>query len=176
MGSRTFFSSKSINVFVQGLKFSAKNRPTSLIWSKNTYTLTRSLHLAASATCMLFNRILHKKSCFLFLSYARQCLRTARISRHSRLRAWRRVTPPEMQGFISVILNMGLIKKNTITEYWSRRSSQSTSWFWKMFARNRFQMLLKFFHLVDNERIPPRNSPHYRYIHKIRGSANKFRQ
>lgn len=36
-------------------------------------------------------------------------------------------------------------------------------WFRKMFPRNRFQLNLKFFHVVDNRKIPKRNSPQYRY-------------
>jgi hypothetical protein len=38
---------------------------------------------------------------------------------------------------------------------------QSTPWFSKMFSRNRFQLILRFFHLVDNTKTPQRNTQHY---------------
>ena len=57
---------------------------------------------------------------------------------------------------------MGLVRKATITEYWnSKFPSQETSWFKRMFSRNRFQLLLKFFHLTNNDEIPGRNQPNY---------------
>lgn len=65
--------------------------------------------------------------------------------------------------FLSVVFNMGLVRKPTLAEYWSTRGSHSMPWFRKMFPRNRFQLILKFFHVVDNRKIPKRNSPQYRY-------------
>ncbi|CAC5391372.1 unnamed protein product [Mytilus coruscus] len=56
-----------------------------------------------------------------------------RIRRFSRLHSWFKVgavTLAEMKGFISVILNMGLIRKPSITEYWNTKfPSQDTVWF-----------------------------------------------
>ncbi|CAC5425485.1 unnamed protein product [Mytilus coruscus] len=53
-----------------------------------------------------------------------------RIRRFSRLHSWFKVgavTLAEMKGFISVILNMGLIRKPSITEYWNTKfPSQDT--------------------------------------------------
>lgn len=84
----------------------------------------------------------------------------------SRIRKWKPVTLAEMMGFLAVIFNMGLIRKPTLAEYWSTRNSQTTPWFKTMFPRNRFQLILKFFHIVDNKKVPKRNSPHYRYMYK----------
>jgi hypothetical protein len=57
---------------------------------------------------------------------------------------------------------MGLVKKSSIKEYWNKKDvSQSTPWFSKMFSRNRFQLILRFFHLVDNTKTPQRNTQHY---------------
>ncbi|VDI78546.1 Hypothetical predicted protein [Mytilus galloprovincialis] len=70
---------------------------------------------------------------------------------------------------------MGLIKKATISEYWNRKhSSQSTPWFRKVFTRNRFQLLLKFLHLVDNRKIAPRNSPSYDPTAKFKPIVDHF--
>ena len=57
---------------------------------------------------------------------------------------------------------MGLNKKPKISQYWRTTSaSQSTPWFRRMFSRNRFQLLLKFLHVVDNTNLPTRNQPGY---------------
>lgn len=81
----------------------------------------------------------------------------------STIRKWKPVTIAEMMGFLAVIFYMVLIRKPTLTEYWSTRKSQTTAWFKTMFPRNRFQLILKFFHTVDNKKVPKRKSPHYRY-------------
>lgn len=83
------------------------------------------------------------------------------ISPKSRLRSWAKVTVSEVRAFIVVILNMGLIRKPTLKSYWSTSSSQATPWFAKMFSRSRFENLLTFFHLVDNEKLPKANQPGY---------------
>ncbi|XP_053408986.1 piggyBac transposable element-derived protein 4-like [Mercenaria mercenaria] len=68
-----------------------------------------------------------------------------------------------MKAFIAVILNMGIVRKPTIPEYWNRRDkTQATPWFRQMFSRNRFQLILKFFHVVDNLKIPGRQSQLYK--------------
>ncbi|CAG2213849.1 unnamed protein product [Mytilus edulis] len=64
-----------------------------------------------------------------------------RIRRFSRLHSWFKVgavTLDEMKGFISVILNMGLIRKPSITEYWNTKfQSQDTVWFHNTTIPNR---------------------------------------
>ena len=96
----------------------------------------------------------------------------------SRVHDWHKkgkLTLIEFKAFIAVILNMGLIKKATISEYWNRKhSSQSTPWFRKVFTRNRFQLLLKFLHLVDNRKIAPRNSPSYDPTAKFKPIVDHF--
>ena len=57
---------------------------------------------------------------------------------------------------------MGMIRKPTIPQYWNKKyASQDTQWFRSMFSRNRFQCLLKFLHVVDCSKLPPRTSPVY---------------
>ena len=57
---------------------------------------------------------------------------------------------------------MGLIRKPSITNYWQKRfGSTNTPWFHKMFSRNRFQLIYRFFHLVNHRVTPQRNSDFY---------------
>lgn len=85
--------------------------------------------------------------------------------RQSRANLWQKDGPVslnEMKGFIAVFLNMGLIKKTGIKEYWSKMfPSQITPWFGEMFSLNRFLLILKFLHLVNNDQIPHRQDPNY---------------
>ncbi|VDI23256.1 Hypothetical predicted protein [Mytilus galloprovincialis] len=83
-----------------------------------------------------------------------------RIQRFSRLHDWFKVgvlTLKDLKAFLAVI-----IKKPVITEYWNTRfASQSAKWFRDMFSRNRFQLILKFFHITNNDMIPTRDDPKY---------------
>ncbi|CAC5396526.1 unnamed protein product [Mytilus coruscus] len=82
-----------------------------------------------------------------------------------------------MKGFMSVILNMGLIRKPSITEYWNTNfPSQDTVWFRNIFSRNRFQSILKNFHVVDNTTLPNRNDDNYSPTSKFQCFVDLFNQ
>ena len=120
--------------------------------------------------------------------YAKQLLnrkrQTKRLSPSSRYRNWYKqgkLTVNEFKRYLSVIFNMGLVKKSSIKEYWNKKDvSQSTPWFSKMFSRNRFQLILRFFHLVDNTKTSQRNTQHYNraaWIKPLNDHANmRFKQ
>ncbi|XP_068085866.1 piggyBac transposable element-derived protein 4-like, partial [Anabrus simplex] len=93
--------------------------------------------------------------------YADQLLTCNELSPNSRSRCWRRTTIDEIRAFIAVVMNMGLIRKPTIVSYWNTVDHFITPWFGEMFSRNRFQLILKFFHLVDNSKLSPPGSPNY---------------
>ena len=82
---------------------------------------------------------------------------------------WKDVTTAEMKGFLSVTLNMGLIKRNKLNDFWKiKYESQSTPWFRKMFNCSRFLPILHSFHIVDNDKLPPKTDPFYRPSARIR--------
>ena len=57
---------------------------------------------------------------------------------------------------------MGLIRNPSIKDYWSKKyESQITPWFSKMFSRNRFQIILRCFHLGNKKTPPQRDSDFY---------------
>ena len=87
-------------------------------------------------------------------NYARQFhLNHMVLSPHSRARKWKDLTLAELKGFIACILNMGLERRPTIASYWYTTASQYCPWFHDMFPRDRFQLILKFFHMVDNKNL-----------------------
>ncbi|KAL9908795.1 piggyBac transposable element-derived protein 4-like [Glossina fuscipes fuscipes] len=80
----------------------------------------------------------------------------AEYSRHSprelesfETEIWTPVTVLAMKAFIAVLLEMGITRKPNISSYWSE-NSRNIPRFRKMFSRNRFQHILKYFHLDDN--------------------------
>lgn len=65
-----------------------------------------------------------------------------------------------MKAFIAVILEMGITKRPTISSYWIK-NSRHIPWFRTMFSRDRFQLILKFFQLVDNRLLFEPGHPDY---------------
>lgn len=55
---------------------------------------------------------------------------------------------------------MGITRRPTFFSYWSR-NHRYIPWFGQMFSRNRFLLLCKFFHTVDNSTLPGRDSNEY---------------
>lgn len=94
---------------------------------------------------------------------------------------WKPVTLPEMKAFIAVILNMGLYKRPTIDSFWRTKSkSQSLLWFRQMFSRNRFETLLRFFHVTDNRTIAKPGEQNYdpcaRFSYLVEHANRVFRR
>ncbi|PNF29783.1 hypothetical protein B7P43_G10690 [Cryptotermes secundus] len=95
-------------------------------------------------------------------NYARTFLQTQKnISPHSQVLKWKDITLTELKGFIACLLNMAIKRQPTISSYWSTSPSQNVPWFRNMFSRDRFQLILKFFHLVDNKNLAGPRQPGY---------------
>ncbi len=86
--------------------------------------------------------------------YASQVINAGGHRRASRIHQWTETCVAEMMGFLAVVMNMGLVRLPSINDYWSNEDNIGQPWFKRMFSRNRFQLLLKFFHLVDNTTMP----------------------
>lgn len=46
------------------------------------------------------------------------------MRRFSRLQKWKDVTIKEMQKFVALILNMGLIREKNVFDYWIKKSNR----------------------------------------------------
>ena len=73
-----------------------------------------------------------------------------------------------MQGFMAVVFNMGLVRKNEFTDYWSTRQSMNTLWFHMLFSCDHFRKILQAFHIVDNSIIPASDDHSYRLSVRLR--------
>lgn len=66
----------------------------------------------------------------------------------------------EMKAFLGIWINMGLIRKPSIKSYWDTcHDSQRTPWFNEHFGRDRFLLMLKFLHFVNNDEQPELGHP-----------------
>ena len=58
--------------------------------------------------------------------------------------------------------------------YWSKDPLYSTPLYSQVMSRNRYQLLLKFLHLNDNDTMLPKSDPNYDRLHKIRPLLDYF--
>ncbi|XP_015438132.1 PREDICTED: piggyBac transposable element-derived protein 4-like, partial [Dufourea novaeangliae] len=92
--------------------------------------------------------------------YAQQFFENAGAANTSTTLTWKKTTIKELRAFIAVLLEMGITRRPTIFSYWSQ-NHRHIPWFGQMFSRNRFQLLCKFFHTVDNSTLPARDNSEY---------------
>lgn len=83
--------------------------------------------------------------------YAHQTLNAKILSQFSRLRKWSDVDRTEMRNFLGLILWMGLVKTgHSLRDYWRKDFLYSTR-VPEVMSRNRFELILEFFHCGNNE-------------------------
>ena len=92
--------------------------------------------------------------------YAEQTLRGKILSPRSRFHQWVDVTSVEMRAFLGLIIRMGLIVIENMTEYW----------------KDRFFLIQSFFHVADNGSQLPRDHPHFDPLYKIRTWGDALNQ
>ena len=81
----------------------------------------------------------------------------------------------EMKAFLSIVMNMGIVKKTAIARYWDiTNPSQSTPWFVEHMWRDRFILLLKFLHFNDNTAMPAPEHPDYK-LYKVQPVIDNFK-
>ena len=81
-----------------------------------------------------------------------------------------------MLAFISLNIGMGIISLPSIRDYWSREPLLAHPWFGTVLSRNRFQQILRYFHMVDNSTAPDNTSPGYDKLWKIRPLIDHINQ
>ena len=100
--------------------------------------------------------------------YAEQTLRGKALSPRSRFRQWVDVTAVEMRAFLGLIVGMGLIIIENMAEYWSLHDLYKLPFFASVMVKDRFFLILSFFHVADNRSQLPRDHPQFDPLHKIR--------
>jgi len=98
--------------------------------------------------------------------YALQCIISGIVNEsildYSRLNEWTDVNLSEMKCFIGFIIWMGLDKKPSLNDYWSKNLLYK-NFVSKYMSKNRFRAILSMFHFSDNE-----NSSNVDRLYKIK--------
>lgn len=73
------------------------------------------------------------------------------------MRKWVDTTYTEMNSFIGLLFYTGLVKISSILKYWSKNILYQNEICKKTIPRNRFELLLRFWHFANNETAPEGN-------------------
>jgi len=75
------------------------------------------------------------------------------------VRSWTAVVESEIYSFIGPFLLMGIVQIPTARSYFLKRSVISTPGFADVISRERFELICKFLHFIDNESLPTYQGP-----------------
>lgn len=81
---------------------------------------------------------------------AQEIAKRTAIKKSNRVSKWIDVSAAEMKVFIGLLLQMGPCSFPSIEHYWSTSKLYNVMFWRSNMSRNRFQLLLRYFHLVDN--------------------------
>lgn len=88
----------------------------------------------------------------------------------SRLKNWKPTNVSEIYMFLAISLLMAQIKKNRITEYWSKDALIETPIFGQLMSRDRWLLLLRMLHFSDSANVDKKDR-----LFKIRMVVDHFR-
>lgn len=66
---------------------------------------------------------------------------------------WTDTDPVKVKKILAIVMYTGLLSYPKILDYWSRQTFFQNLFIPKIMPRNRFQELLRFFHVADNDTI-----------------------
>ena len=93
--------------------------------------------------------------------------RNPNLSSRSFFNMWSTVSENEIRKFIAILIHMGLVKKPRVNDYWSKNPVMASSFAASLMSRDRFKMILAFFHLNNNNNYIPRGQPGHDPLHKV---------
>ena len=76
---------------------------------------------------------------------------------HSRGTKWKPSNVREIKTFFGLTILMGIIKKPSVSLYWSTDEVIATPFFSDKMSRNRFEDISSYLHFNNNEEVPPDN-------------------
>ena len=90
------------------------------------------------------------------------------LPQFSRMRKWTDTSVAEMKAFIGILMLSGVCKRSSYELYWSTDPLIEIKVFRDIMPRDRFLVLLSFFHVSNNENAVPRDHPDHDKAFKIR--------
>ena len=100
--------------------------------------------------------------------FAQQRISKGNLKPYSRLKKWTPTSDVEMKRMLGMTVGMGLTEQREIVDYWSSDPLTETPFYGRCMSRDRFLALLSNFHLNDNTKDLPRDSPDRDKLFKIR--------
>ena len=94
------------------------------------------------------------------------------IKEHSLANSWTDTNVPEMKAFLAIILFMGFTKFPSYQVYWSTDDVMQMPGFPSIMPRNRFNAIMQFLHVANNEDALPADDPNHDKLFKIRPLIN----
>ena len=73
------------------------------------------------------------------------------LRRRSRFKDWKPINSEGMRQFIGVLLHMACVKMPSLEHYWSNNSLYRFPLISRIISRNKFQLILRFWHFINNE-------------------------
>ena len=74
--------------------------------------------------------------------------------RSSSLKDWKTINADDMRNFLGVLFHMGCVKLPSFEHYWLKNKLYGFPVFSNVMPQKKFQLILKFWHFVDNENSP----------------------
>ena len=84
------------------------------------------------------------------------------LSPRSLFKEWYPLIAPELEGFLAIIMNMGLIEVPCLQDYWSRTWPSHVPFFSSVMSRERFNLIFWLLHLSHTKGAQPQR------IHKVK--------
>ncbi|XP_025422545.1 piggyBac transposable element-derived protein 4-like [Sipha flava] len=105
---------------------------------------------------------------------ANQFVKQKRITRDTQMTKWVDTTHEEMIRFIGLLFYMGVVKLSSTANYWSRNVLYQNEICRKSMSRERFELLLRFWHFANNQ-IEPEGDQLCRIQYLITYLVTKFK-
>lgn len=90
------------------------------------------------------------------------------LKEKSRFHKWKDTTTLEIKKVLALIIAMGLVSHIDVSEYWTINPVTATPFFPSVMSRDRFLLILAFFHLKDNRYYVPRGPFYERMLSRFR--------
>lgn len=101
---------------------------------------------------------------------------SAALQPNSRAHRWTPTSLHEMKQFWGLTLLMGILRKPMLSLYWSCEPMFTTPIFPSTMSRDRFMILQRMLHFIDNTEALPINHPQCDRLFKIRPILNHFKE
>ena len=97
-----------------------------------------------------------------------QLFANPRLKARSRLRKWSNTNPGEIKVLMAIILYQGLVQKPETAMYWSSNPMLATPYIRRIMTIDRFLILMRCLHFVDNTTLPQAETKAEKSFNKIK--------